>query len=209
MTVAFVGDIHADWKRLDEIFQEDTEPDMPIVQVGDLGLGFPPMINVATGLPFPPEPKEFPERFRFIRGNHDNPETCRTFPNYLGDSGYNDTLDLFFISGARSHDIDLRTPGLDWWRDEELSILALDALVADYVHALPSVVVSHTCPLLLARLLVDSEPDGRTERVMDILFKIHQPDLWIFGHWHRDMKTKVGKTHFVCLAPGVVDEFEV
>jgi hypothetical protein len=31
------------------------------------------------------------------------------------------------------------------------------------------------------------------------LYNIHQPKLWIFGHWHRSKTIQHGKTKFMCL----------
>ena len=39
----------------------------------------------------------------------------------------------------------------------------------------------------------------RTEKTLGEMFKIHQPKLWIFGHWHRKFDQKILGTQFICL----------
>lgn len=104
--IMFVGDVHG---LLDEYRATYRKCEMPVVQVGDLGLGFVP------------DPVEIPVGHKFIRGNHDDPARARAHSAHLGDYGFNAELGLFFVGGAWSIDHLFRTPGADWWADEELS----------------------------------------------------------------------------------------
>ncbi len=195
----FVGDIHGDWEKLTRIL--DRHPTEEIFQIGDLGLGFPIAVNLRTGKPFRTDPKEFPERFRFIRGNHDNPEVCRSYPNYAGDFGYDEATKMFWMGGAWSIDHNLRTMGVDWWHDEELSAAQCAAAADLYLSVRPDVVVTHTCPSTLIPQMgfKDGGPVSSTERTLDLMWAEHKPKRWFFGHWHIMWEEEILGTKFTCL----------
>lgn len=195
----FIGDLHGDWNVLNNIFQKYKTENL--IQVGDLGLGFPEMINVHTGKPFAKDPEILPDRFKFIRGNHDNPEVCKRYPNYLGDYGVDEETGMFYISGAWSIDVGLRTPGVDWWRDEELDYSELQKAIELYEKTKPNVVLSHTCPAIIANFLIPTPHGSRTENALETMFKIHRPKTWLFGHWHIVWRKDILGTDFICLAP--------
>jgi hypothetical protein len=31
------------------------------------------------------------------------------------------------------------------------------------------------------------------------MLEAHQPDLWLFGHWHRNRDLRMGQTRFICV----------
>lgn len=178
-----VGDTHGKFERLQEIISEAA--DYPIYHVGDLGIGFP-------GHPYP---RKFQSNFKFIRGNHDNPHTCRTHPSYLGDFGITD--DVFYISGADSIDYMGRTPGLDWWDEEQLSHQQLLEAIELYKEHRPKVVISHDCPQETASKMfryLNIHP-SRTRYALQEMYNYHKPDRWIFGHYHESKSHDV----FTCL----------
>ena len=39
------------------------------------------------------------------------------------------------------------------------------------------------------------------------MMSVHEPDYWFFGHWHKTMAYKHGKTTYVCL--GIHDYIDV
>lgn len=115
MQFHLLGDIHGDFGFYFQWLSQKDPNDITI-QLGDLGLGFYDKYDkqYEEGI------KKYPNA-RFLRGNHDSPEVCKKQDAYLGDFGvFKDKI--FFISGAWSIDYDCRTPGKDWWRDEEISI---------------------------------------------------------------------------------------
>ena len=198
----FVGDLHGDWRVLNQLLKHYKKS--KIIQIGDLGLGFATYTNVATGEPFfEGDPESLPKNFRFIRGNHDSPEVCRQHPNYIGEYGFDQETNAFYISGAWSFDHAYRTVGLDWWEDEELSYQQLQKAIEDYEKIKPNVVFAHTCPATIAKtFLMNYKYEyhaDRTENALDTMWKIHQPRLWVFGHWHRNFDQNVLKTRFLCL----------
>ena len=194
MKITFVGDVHAKFRE----FRKLTDPIVgPVVQVGDMGLGFP-------GLQL----SKFASNIRFIRGNHDNPETCRSYPNYLGDFGYDATLNIFFVSGAWSIDRNIRVQGRDWWPDEELSMAQCSEVLTLWDKVKPDYVVTHDGPQevtyrILTKLLMPGSGQTvhptRTGQLLDQMLAYHRPKVWVFGHWHVSFDEEIKGTRFVCL----------
>ena len=197
MNLHLIGDIHG-------MFEEYYQPilreigDEPSIQLGDMGVGFP-------DTKFPP----LAAQAKFIRGNHDNPDVCRAHPNYLGEYGYIDDWDLFYLSGAWSIDWDMRKPGVTWWWDEELSIRELNKALDLYEKVKPSIVVSHDCPEI-AKISMLLHIQGRnfynaptrTNQILQAMFEIHQPSNWFFGHYHSSRRFQIHETTFRCVAEG-------
>jgi hypothetical protein len=199
-----IGDAHGKLNRLSKILREINDT---VVCVGDVGIGF---YNKNTR-PY------FRKNFRAIRGNHDNPFWANLHPQFLPDYGMLD--DVFFIAGARSVDVILnnRVEGKDWWRDEELSMRQCYEALALYKESKPRIVISHDCPFSLhgqmkeLALLKDpgvavfGDPTPYNQvLMMDEMFRYHQPEMWLFGHWHVSAGFEVDGTYFRCL-----DELEV
>lgn len=206
--IIFVGDVHALWSKFDDVIDEhfpllDSEL---LIQVGDLGLGFG-----TRG-----EPKAFPGNIKFIRGNHDSPEVCAKHPNYLGDYGFDEDNGIFYVSGAWSIDWEYRTPGKDWWFQEQLSdrdlwsMLALANEVKDRVR----IVVSHDCPRFVfddmrksRKMFKDKAIPNRTTLALDALFDIVKPRHWIFGHHHTSYNSRIKGTEFRCV--NILESYEL
>jgi hypothetical protein len=126
----FIGDVHACFKEYVTIAEASPTGS---IQVGDFGVGFGQVPNM--------NPKH-----RFIRGNHDNPEDCKLLPNWIADGTLED--DIFYCGGARSIDQSFRCEGVDWWRDEELSIGEYYEMYDQFVlkgHK-PKIIVTHDLP---------------------------------------------------------------
>lgn len=68
-----IGDVHGKWHLMDRVVSNTTQD---VVCVGDVGIGF-------AGKKDP----VMPSNFKFIRGNHDNPEIISKQPGFLGDYG--------------------------------------------------------------------------------------------------------------------------
>ena len=103
-----------------------------------------------------------------------------------------------------------RIEGVDLFEhDEQLNHQQFADAIDLFEKVKPSVVVSHDCPLDAAIALFNPWDGGRsfTTQGLQACFEIHQPDLWIFGHWHRSKDEKIGGTRFVCLAELEVFDF--
>jgi hypothetical protein len=181
----FIGDVHGRFSEYANIISGLPSS----VQLGDMGLGF------GKDNQFISSPRHY-----FIRGNHDDPEVCKKQKNYLGDFGVTED-GYFFLSGAESVDRYLRTEGVDWWRDEELSASAFNAAFCLYRDEKPKLVFTHTCPSLIMGAVLGTRPRkiASTSRMLSAFFNEHQPETWIFAHMHVDMEFDWNNTHFVAL----------
>jgi hypothetical protein len=188
--VSFIGDVHCKW----EFYHDIISTRYNTYQVGDFGVGFPGSFHLPEML------EEMGSGFhRFIRGNHDNPDYCKRNPYCIGDGDLVDNI--FFMGGAESIDRGLRTPGYDWWPDEEVKLTKfLDYVLPNYMLGGFNIVVTHDCPRSVAKDLFDVDSNSTTRHMLQILFDEYQPDLWVFGHWHRSTRKKINGTEFVCLA---------
>ena len=194
MKLGLIGDVHGDMDKY--LALTESLGTIPSIQVGDFGAGFVslPKLNL---------------QHRFIRGNHDSPDVCRTHPNYLGDYGLLEPS-TFYISGAESIDKAYRTIGISWWPEEELSYEELSAAIRLYMSVKPNTVISHECPLVAARdmlskLYIGVSPRGdkgqsRTAQALQVMFEKHQPLNWYFGHYHFKREFRIGRTTFRCVA---------
>jgi hypothetical protein len=209
-TVMIVGDIHGQIHAYNNFINSLPESQMTI-QLGDMGVGFsgvelPSMSNLHT----------------WFRGNHDNPEKSKRHPNYRGDFGYDKTTGIFHIAGAWSIDYSMRVEGVSWWRDEELNWYDLANAFELYKKVKPRFVVSHECPTKASQTLIGGLVIGtdyataklecgktRTAIVMQRMLDEHQPEQWVFGHYHMDHQFFVHgyDTRFVCVG-GVMNRRE-
>lgn len=182
----FLADIHGEFGTYQSMISGMDES----IQLGDFGLGFPKQ----RGLP------SMPPQHRFLRGNHDHPQVCQRHPNYLGEYGYLEEQDLFFVSGAQSVDQEYRTIGLTWWPDEELSTKQLTEAIDLFGATKPRVVASHDCPLDIYALLDTTKVQrSRTATALNEMLLCHTPELWVFGHHHVSRTLDCGGTRFICV----------
>lgn len=199
----FIGDVHG---KIEKLVQKVNE--LPygstVFQVGDMGLGFK---NVDL--------KYFHDCcFSFIRGNHDSSETCRKNPQYAGDYGYSVGNELFYMGGAWSIDYKIRTPGVDWWADEELSYTQLNEAFNLYIQKKPRIVVTHEAPEAIGRILMSrlklvgdfyyagntgAYIQTRTSQILQQMLDVHKPEHWVFGHYHLDEEIDYQGIKFHCL----------
>lgn len=163
------------------------------IQIGDMG------IFDETDIAALPEDSNH----RFFRGNHDNPQLCRSHPNYMGDWGYRDKDRLFWCSGGFSIDWLSRTIGINFWDDEELSYNELMSVINYYADVQPKIMLSHECPTVIKETALSNpgkkDIRSRTEMALQTMWEIHQPELWVFGHHHRRVEKKIDKTQFIGL----------
>ena len=198
MTTRLIGDIHGKFDR----YREIADVDYPTVQVGDFGVGF-------GGQYWHDTVNEFHSsgQHRFIRGNHDDPQRCRTeMTGYIADGTVEN--DVMYIGGAWSIDHKHRIPGVDWWEDEELSYSELETLIDVYAATRPRVMITHDCPTTVAyhMFIRGGKSLGgnvqiltRTGEAFQTMFEIHQPEVWVFGHWHVSKRQEINGTEFICL----------
>jgi len=216
MLTRIIGDIHGkfyDYEvhclKMGVRHNTDHVPERSI-QVGDFGIGFySDYWHSEVGHWQNDSPTH-----RFIRGNHDDPEKCKTMPGYIEDGTVEG--DVMFVGGAWSIDHAWRTPGVSWWADEELSVLEFERIISKYEQVKPRVMITHDCPTSVAWEIFLSKGLGlagapqiktRTGEALQAMFELHQPELWVFGHWHNTRKQVINGTTFQCL--GELDYIDV
>lgn len=208
-----IGDIHGEW----ELYHQTATDAINFggcertIQVGDFGVGF-------SGPYWHDRADEFhwDGTHRFIRGNHDDPSRCKKMAGWIQDGLVEN--DVMFIGGAWSIDHALRTEGVSWWADEELSIEEFYQLIEIYDQVRPRVMITHDAPIdVTTEMFIQSglalfkgsakAIPTRTGMAFNTMLAIHQPEEWYFGHWHHSMKYKYGRTMFQCL--GIHDYVDV
>jgi len=168
-----------------------------VIQVGDLGIGFTPHQELVAKYDF-----------KFIRGNHDNPELCKTVKGYLGDYGverFENGQTYFFVSGARSIDSAMRFPGYDWWKEEELGYSQAMSAINRYAENTPDFVISHDAPTDILTALFSHHTNygmSLTNQMLQRMLDIHVPRVWFFGHHHISFNEVINGCRFICLAEG-------
>lgn len=203
--IRFIGDIHGNFRSYNSMVLKSGQG--LSIQVGDFGFGFGDLDEVE---PYGPN--------YVIRGNHDDPSKFIMYDRGLQsganslnirtpDGGWKD-LKMFVISGAYSTDRHLRVEGRDWWSNEEHSITDLNALIDEYEKTKPDLVVSHDCPQQ-ALSLPELRLPNRTSQALSAMFALHQPKLWVFGHYHQSIDHQVGATRFICVDSNTYKDVEL
>jgi predicted phosphodiesterase len=185
-----IGDAHGKYDRYLEIAGSHKQT----IQIGDLGFRYGCLENLD------------PDSHKIVGGNHDNYDKIVDYPHYLGDCGFH-TLggtEFFFLRGAYSVDRDQRTIGVDWWSQEEIPIERFMEIRGEYRERKPRIVITHTCPEIMAPAFLGPRKAHRvhvtkTGFMLDELFNAHQPELWVFGHFHVSRTVGERGTRFVCL----------
>jgi predicted phosphodiesterase len=169
------------------------------VQIGDLG--FADAWAYCTD--------KYADRLRVVAGNHDDYDWIEANkPSiYLGDYGpIPEIPDSFFVRGAQSTDIARRTAGVDYWPQEELSHAQMRAAISDYVAARPKIVFTHDAPAMIVDHLhrAHYSKSSRTQQLLQMMFEVHKPNIWLHGHHHLSRMQGFSSTWFVSLGIGEV-----
>lgn len=196
----FIGDVHGKYERYSTIIRGRPES----IQVGDMGVGF--FRHDMSPAPNPPHYLMTGDGadHRFIRGNHDNPTVCRSQSQWIPDGSVH--KGAFCVGGGLSIDRKYRTSGLNYWPDEEIAENDWEPILADYAALKPDVVCAHECPEKAADFILAAFNKMKifdvsiTRLMLQRMFEIHQPEIWIHGHWHVSIKYKIERTTFVSLA---------
>jgi hypothetical protein len=208
-----IGDIHGQLAEYKVYGIDKFEG--PTIQIGDFGVGFGQSDYWHESI----NSFHSDGHHRFIRGNHDNPATCKEMVGWIKDGTVEN--DVMFIGGAWSIDNPDAPPGWykrtkdrDWWEDEECSDEQFAQMLDVYSVVKPRIMITHDCPHNIAGhmfwdtgILKGPRYNTRTGDFLQKLFEIHQPENWYFGHWHHTMLYKRDNTMFHCL--GIYDFVDV
>lgn len=195
-----IGDIHGDFA----VYKAMLDGCEASVQVGDFGVGF--------GEPYP---DGIGPSHRFIRGNHDDRKICRNIPNWIVDGEVEEGAlgKRMFIGGAWSIDWAYRTPGRDWWDDEELNQREWEELMPIYAEAKPAVMITHDIPMRIREQVIHNQFNGigptRTSFYLQEMLNLHQPKLWFHGHHHTSYVTTLEGCQFVGLGINAYIDVEI
>jgi len=199
--IVIIGDVHGKTQQYQKMLRQKYDG-VRTLQIGDMGIGFK-----GVGL------HEMPLNHRWFRGNHDDPEKCKQNVNYLGkdDFGFLPEDNLFWLAGAFSIDRIFRVEGVSWWSGEELSYNQLQAAIDLYKSVKPRFVISHEAPTVAAKNMLHTLSGdyfaakmdctmSRTAEALQVMFDAHQPEQWVFGHYHVDRSFVWQGTKFTCVA---------
>ena len=197
------GDIHANFGILKHLKRKHSDLD-EIIIAGDFGVGFTGVQNQTLKYL---ESHESDPKIRFIRGNHDSPEACTKLTGSNVQWIPDGTLEngILYVGGAYSIDFDVRTPGFNWWPNEELYDHEWDDIFESIDGKLNDIhtVISHDGPQSIVRNILPPHKEvvlSRTTLNLEKLrLRLPNVKLWVFGHYHVSYSTYVSGTQFVCL----------
>lgn len=199
MSLMVIGDTHGRYALHAKLCKSAEQAGVCTIQLGDYGFSYDAFEQFGLS----------PDKHRFFPGNHDNYDLVKGCPNNLGDFGEVTLgeVTFFFVRGAFSIDHRLRTPGRDWWQAEELSMGECYKALEAYRQAKPQIMITHDCPNVMRDWFMQNgigiatlNPiKSRTGQLLQQMYEAHQPDKWIFGHWHIDVSVSIGRTEFICL----------
>lgn len=197
-----IGDVHGKFEKYKKILREHTDT----IQVGDMGIGFRryPHGNFTQNPPFD---YMIDANGRFIRGNHDNPASCRAHKQFIPDGSVEN--DVMFIGGASSIDWQYRIEGYSWWKDEELSDDEMKNINDIYIVTKPRVLITHDVAMEAIQYIPHTHhflDRSRTQLFLQSLWEQHQPEMWVHGHHHLTYENTCNGTKFIGLAELEVKE---
>lgn len=187
VTLRLIGDVHGHYDAYIALAKKAKYS----IQLGDLGFSY----SCFQALD--------PDNHKFLGGNHDNYSVVHKYKHYLGDYGtirLPSCPEIFFVRGAYSIDREMRILGIDWWAEEQLTAKEGYLAIEMYKTHKREFVISHDCPLCVKKLLCHGRmiPD-RTSFLLQEMFEIYQPRLWIFAHHHIPFDRTIDGTRFICL----------
>ena len=209
MSLAVISDVHGKFGQYVNVARKYEHT----LQLGDMGFDYDKLNEccILEGLAS--------DKHKFFGGNHDNYDTYHEQPNSLGDFGPEELggREFFYVRGAFSIDREyrlnrLKTTGLiSWWEEEQLSNTDMFDCSNNYGLIKPDTVITHTCPDEIAAII--GNPDilvryghdpkthtTHTQQILQAMFDVHKPKLWIFGHFHKSVDFEHKGTRFICLS---------
>lgn len=201
-----VGDVHGKIDQFWSICLDywNKNPQGKVIQLGDVGFhkSYEKLIKLFRST------YAHKGLLTIVPGNHDDYARCiesrgSSRWKYTGGIKIHNTTsqdDMFFQRGANSIDKHLRTEGIDWFSNEEMSYTQLGKAVDLYIESKPRIMFSHTCPSSVKKHLFGYNESSRTEQALQVMWELHQPEYWFFGHFHVHRNEVINGTRFICLA---------
>jgi hypothetical protein len=197
-----IGDVHNDFDKYYDLVKDKESS----VQLGDFGTSAWTKLHYSD---------LNPNKHKVLGGNHDDYDVAPLSSYYLGDFGMCD-LGFYFIRGGYSIDgsilrLSRKREGKSWWGDEQLNYVQMRRCEDDYLAKKPKVVITHTPPNFIIQKIsspkimeeygYDSDFKCQTSQFLEYLFKLHQPEMWYFGHMHKTYHDMIRGSIFIGLAP--------
>lgn len=203
--IIVTGDIHGDWEALNKLIK-DTRPEL-VICCGDFG--YWPHLVGKTAINSVGQRRKIPSlaealkngktKVLFCDGNHEDHWSLRALKNtevapnvFYMPRGSTYTLPdgrkILFMGGAYSIDKNVRTFGIDWFPEEQISSRDILKCPNESID----IVVSHTCPVRLRPKILKQLPHSfdipdSSEDALEYILNSYQPKYWYFGHWHTSM----------------------
>lgn len=188
MKLRLIGDVHQNY---DELVKLQKGADYSIT-LGDIGFDYRRLTELYA--------TKFidPLRHRMFHGNHDNIPLLKKMPPpyFLPRWGKLKLgkYKIFYISGGWSIDYKSRTPGLDWFPDEELFLDEFALAKEEYIQFQPDILLTHEGPLRCVPHLTNpafaqqfgypSTIRTRTAVALDEMIDLHKIKYCFFAHYH-------------------------
>lgn len=214
MDILIVGDLHGDWGKLNQLLTV-KKPDI-VLQVGDFGWW--PQMEIETTNAWSnawSNKKKWnlngiktKSPIYWCDGNHEEFPYLNNLQNNKIHKMYDNvfycsrgsTLELpdgriiLFAGGADSYDKNLRTPGYDWFPEENITNKQLDKMLS---YDKIDIIISHTCPSEFD--IYDGADEDKNRFALDEILYKYDPSSWFFGHWHREKSGIYNKTKWTGL----------
>ena len=205
MQIRILGDVHEKQEEYIEIIKDAQYS----IQLGDMGFNYDKIQSVDS------------RRHRVLYGNHDKLTTDdygrivhndpRFFPNYgswihsIIDEVKTNIPDIFVVRGEHSIDKEDRIEGFNWFPNEQMTYREMCNAIELYKNAKPKIVVSHGCPSSIIQYVgnpafayMDLKPSA-TAKLLQAMYDFHQPDVWLFAHYHINRCVRPDYTYFFCI----------
>jgi hypothetical protein len=211
----FIGDTHGKFTSYLQIAKQHEHT----FQLGDFGFGDSWNQLVYSDLD--------PKFHKVGQGNHDPHSMLQqSKPSHWTGRFANISLgnhEIFWIGGALSIDLVYRVgewmscnrnpAKKTWWATEQLDFEEMKECEKLWIATKPKIVATHTCPdflignfnsnksgNIMEQFGWDCDYHDMTSQYLNHLWKLHKPDLWMFGHFHNSHQEQVENTKFICLA---------
>lgn len=137
---------------------------------------------------------------KILFGNHEYWPYISNKLYTFGYYSYDKKNDIMLIAGGLSIDKDFRTIGVDYFSEEEMSYKFTMRCLNLYKKFKPRIVLSHSAPLEIYDFLNFTKIyNSSTSVLLSELFNCHEPEQWIFAHYHKSLSVTIKKTKFIGL----------
>lgn len=223
MKTLILGDVHGEWHSMNVAIARAfrDHPDIThIIQVGDLGYGWPGSKPFKLSRAFIEDDtiKYIQDNVScmFLDGNHENHDLLDQdggawLPGWTyvprGSVVELDNYRCLFMGGASSIDKDNRKPHVSWWPQESITYGQVQkALENDGpIHAVFSHEHFMSCPYSDSRYA--GRPFGQSDkRLLEEIKQHFKPNFWFYGHHHFGATGNVDGTEWYCCP--VIDGYQ-